>query len=323
MGEGLEIVFLGTAQFAVPTLRALAGGPDTVAAVFTRPDRPAGRGRRLRPPPVKVAAQELGLPLHQPDRVGGSRGLERLRALSPDLVFVAAYGEILSEEVISLPRLGALNLHASLLPRYRGAAPIQRALLAGESTTGVTVQWMVRELDAGDILFQREIAIGLSEDFGSLHDRLAALGAESAAEAVALVRQGAAPRVPQKHEQATLAPPIARGELTVDWARPAAALVRLVRALSPRPGARTTRRGELLKVLSAEEGKNVGEEKGIPGRVTEVTKDGFSVESGSGSLRVRRVQPAGRKVMSAGDYVKGYRLRPGEVLGTECKCGEG
>ena len=317
MAEGLQIVFLGTAQFALPTLRALAAGTDPLTAVFTRPDRRAGRGRKLRPSPVKLAAQEFGLPLYQPERVSRADGIERLRALSPDLIFVAAYGEILTEEVLSLPRIGALNLHASLLPRYRGAAPIQRALMAGEAASGVTVQWMARELDAGDILLQRQIPIGPDEDFGSLHDRLAALGAQAATETMALLHQRAAPRIPQSHNDATPAPPIARQELTIDWTRSAGELARLVRALSPAPGARTARQGDLLKILAAEAGKNAGEEKGVPGRVREVTRDGFWVEAGSGCLFVRRVQPAGRKVMAAGDYIKGYRLGPGEILRME------
>ena len=159
---GLRIAFLGTAEFAMPALRLLAQGPNEIAAVFTRPDRPAGRGRRPRASPVKHAAQELGLPLFQPEGVSAGEGLEALRGTSPDLIFVAAFGEIVTEEVLSVPRLGAMNLHGSLLPRYRGAAPIQRALMAGETGTGVTVQRMVVQLDAGDIILQRGAAIDRS-----------------------------------------------------------------------------------------------------------------------------------------------------------------
>jgi methionyl-tRNA formyltransferase len=312
---GLRIAFLGTAEFAVPALRLLAQGPNEIAAVFTRPDRPAGRGRRLRPSPVKLAAQELELPLLQPEGVSAGEGLEALRETSPDLIVVAAFGEIVTEEVLSVPRLGAMNLHASLLPRHRGAAPIQRALMAGETETGVTVQWMAVELDAGDIILQRRAAIGPEEDFGALHDRLAALGAEAAVESVDLVRAGTAPRTPQRHEEATQAPSIRREELVMDWERPAAALVNLIRALSPRPGARTSRAGELLKVLAAREGRKALAGAGLPGVVMEVTSEGFWVAAGDGRLQVERVQPAGRKIMAAGDYVKGYRLQHGERLG--------
>lgn len=312
---GLRIAFLGTAEFAVPALRLLAQGPNEIAAVFTRPDRPAGRGRRPRASPVKLAAQELGLPLFQPEGVSAGEGLEALRGTSPDLIFVAAFGEIVTEEVLSVPRLGAMNLHGSLLPRYRGAAPIQRALMAGETGTGVTVQWMVVQLDAGDIILQRGAAIDPEDDFGALQDRLAALGAELAVESVDLVRAGRAPRVPQFHEEATYAPSIRREELVMDWERPAAALVNLIRALSPRPGARTSRAGELLKVLAAREGRKAVAGGGLPGVVMEVTSEGFWVAAGDGRLRVERVQPAGRKVMAAGDYARGYRLQRGERLG--------
>jgi methionyl-tRNA formyltransferase len=312
---GLRTAFLGTAEFAVPALRLLARGPSEIVAVFTRPDRPAGRGRRLRASPVKLAAQELGLPLFQPERLSAGEGLEALRATSPDLIFVAAFGEVLSEEALSVPRLGAMNLHASLLPQYRGAAPIQRALMAGEAETGVTVQWMAAELDAGDIILQRRAAIGPEDDFGALHDRLAALGAEAAAESIDLVRAGTAPRTAQTHGKATYAPSIRREELVIEWGRPAAALVNLIRALSPRPGARTSRAGELLKVLAAHEGRKAAAGAGLPGVVMEVTSEGFWVAAGDGRLQVERVQPAGRKVMAAGDYVKGYRLERGERLG--------
>lgn len=314
MAMRLRIVFLGTAEFALPSLEALAQGSDGVAAVVTRPDRPAGRGRKLRPPPVKEAAQKLGLPVLQPERASHPEGLTSLRDLSPDLFVVAAYGEILREEALALPRLGAINLHASLLPKYRGAAPIQRALLAGERETGVTVQRMVRELDAGDIVVQRSLSIGDEENWGSLHDRLAALGAEAVTEAVDLIRRGEAPRVRQDAEQVTLAPPVKTMELLIDWHRPSAEIARRVRAFAPRPGARTTRAGAFLKVLAARDAGNGG--KGVPGRVAEISGEGFSVEAAEGRLWVLSVQPAGGKPMSAAEYARGYRLECGERLGT-------
>ncbi len=315
MGEPLCIAFLGTADFAVPTLRALAAGPDDIVGVFTRPDRPAGRGRRLRASPVKVAAQELGLTVFQPERVSEADGLGILRELAPALLVAVAFGEVVSAEVLSVPALGAVNLHASLLPRYRGAAPIQRALMAGATETGVTVQWMIEELDAGDIILQRAAAIEAEENFGSLHDRLAALGAEAAPEGVALVREGRAPRRPQVHEEASHAPSIRPDELVVDWTKSAATVVNLVRALSPRPGARTTHKLRLLKVLAARESKNLVGGKGIPGQIMELSDEGIEVAAGRGSVLVLRVQAAGGKAMSAADYLKGHRLRLGEQLG--------
>jgi len=345
--DSLRIAFLGTAPFAVPTLLALTGGEGLapaatqVVAVFTPPDRPAGRGRLPRPSAVKLAALELGLPVHQPERVSRGEGLELLRESRPDLLVVAAFGEILRPEALAVPRLGAINLHASLLPRYRGAAPIQRAIMAGERVTGVTVQWMAPEVDAGDLVLQRRLEIGEEEDFGSLHDHLASLGAEAAVEAVHLIGTGAAPHLPQDHQLATYAPPISSEDLTIIWSRPADDIARLVRAFSPQPGARTTRGGDLLKVLSARVLKKVPSEGGVPaagsealsgresvagslcgngapGQVIALTSDGFLVATGglpNGGLLVLRLQPAGRKAMSATDYVKGYRLRPGDRLG--------
>lgn len=311
----LRIAFLGTAQFAVPTLQRLARGPDGVIAVVTRPDRPAGRGRKLRASPVKVAARNLGLPIHQPARVSSVEGIDLLDDLLPDLLVVCAYGEILSEEALGRPRLGAVNLHASLLPRWRGAAPIQRAILAGDEVTGVTVQWMARELDAGDIILARATTIEPEEEFGSLHDRLACMAAEAMEEALELIRQGSAPRVAQDLAGITHAPPIRSGELVLDWRRPAEELARVVRAFAPRPGARTTRGGELVKVLRARAEAGRGGAGGEAGRVSEVRGEGFLVECGEGRLRVLAVQPAGGRPMSAADYVRGRGLREGERLG--------
>lgn len=309
---GLRVVFLATSSFAVPTLRALHRGPDTLLAVVTRPDRPAGRGLHLRPSPVKAAAQELGIPVHQPERVSRGEGLELVRELAPEVLLVAAFGEILKPELLSLSRIGPINLHASLLPRYRGAAPIQRALLAGEEETGVTAQWMAEGLDTGDVIVQRALAIGPEEDFGALHDRLAALAAEVAMETLDLLRAGAAPRVAQAEAEATPAPPIRPEELEIDWRRPAAEIQRQIRASSPRPGARTAYGGKLLKILAARLLEGAG---GRAGRIVEITPEGLRVQTGSASLLVLRVQPEGRTAMSAGDYARGHRVCPGQVLG--------
>jgi methionyl-tRNA formyltransferase len=316
----LRIAFLGTAQFAVPTLRAVAQSRHQIVAVVTRPDRPAGRGRRPRPSPVKLAAQGLGLAVLQPERTGEDPGLGLLRDLSPDMLFVAAFGEILSEEALSVPPMGAANLHASLLPKHRGAAPIQRAILAGDEETGVTVQWMALALDAGDILLQHALPIGPGEGYGSLHDRLAELGAQASAEAVDLVSRGAAPRLPQPAEGVSYALPVRREELTIDWRQEAEHVARVVRAFSPSPGARTTRKGRLLKVLlarhqAARATESAGEDAGTPGAIVELTKEGFWVKAGKGQVLALTVQPEARGVMSAADYVKGYRLSVGERLG--------
>jgi methionyl-tRNA formyltransferase len=317
----LRIAFLGTADFAVPALTALAHAEHTIAGVFTRPDRPAGRGRKLRPPPVKAAAETLGLPVYQPPRVSVGEGLAELRTVAPDLILTIAYGEILREEVLSLPPRGAVNLHASLLPKYRGAAPIQWALLNGETATGVTAQWMARELDAGDIILQRSLAIGPEEDFGSLHDRLARLAAEMAVETVALIARGEAPRTAQEAVAATFAPPIAREDLLLDWRAPGAAVVARVRAFSPSPGARTTHEGRSVKVLAARLVKRERRPRGVPGAVVETGREGFMVAAGEDGVLVLRVQPEGRKPMSGADYVLGYHVRTGQVLGGSGQAG--
>ena len=323
MERRLRIAVLATAPFAVPALEALARDGDDVAAVITRPDRPAGRGRKLRPPPVKDAAHRLGLAVLQPERVSRLEGIEMLRGLAPDLLLVAAFGELLSEEVLSVAPLGAINLHASLLPLYRGAAPIQRAILAGEPETGVTVQWMAREMDAGDVILRRSLTIGEDEDFGSLHHRLAALGADAALDALDLIREGEAPREPQHHSAATYALSIRPDELVIDWREPAAQIARQVRAFSPLPGARTTRGTELLKILAAREAPHrAGEgvspapaETSAAGRVADVTSEGFCVHAAEGRLQVLRVQPAGGRPMPAAAYAKGHRVARGEMLG--------
>jgi methionyl-tRNA formyltransferase len=317
----LRIAFLGTADFAVPALTALAHAEHTIAGVFTRPDRPAGRGRKLRPPPVKAAAAALGLPVHQSPRVSLGEGLAQLRDLAPDLIVVIAYGEMLRDEVLSLPRRGAVNLHASLLPKYRGAAPIQWALLNGETTTGVTAQWMARELDAGDIILQRSLAIGPEENFGSLHDRLARLAAEMAVETVALIARGEAPRTAQEAAAATFAPPITREDLLLDWRAPGAAVVARVRAFSPSPGARTTHEGRSVKVLAARLVKRERRPRGVAGAVVETGREGFMVAAGEDGVLVLRVQPEGRKPMSGADYALGYHVRTGQVLGGSGQAG--
>jgi methionyl-tRNA formyltransferase len=317
----LRIAFLGTADFAVPALTALAHAEHTIAGVFTRPDRPAGRGRKLRPPPVKAAAAALGLPVHQSPRVSLGEGLAQLRDLAPDLIVVIAYGEMLRDEALSLPRRGAVNLHASLLPKYRGAAPIQWALLNGETTTGVTAQWMARELDAGDIILQRSLAIGPEENFGSLHDRLARLAAEMAVETVALIARGEAPRTAQEAAAATFAPPITREDLLLDWRAPGAAVVARVRAFSPSPGARTTHEGRSVKVLAARLVKRERRPRGVAGAVVETGREGFMVAAGEDGVLVLRVQPEGRKPMSGADYALGYHVRTGQVLGGSGQAG--
>jgi methionyl-tRNA formyltransferase len=246
-----RIVFFGTPAFAVLSLRALLDGPDTVVGVVCQPDRPAGRGQRVHVPPVKELACARGVPVAQPEKVRTAEFLDTLRAWSPELIAVAAYGRILPRAVLDVPRLGCINVHASLLPRYRGAAPIQWAIMHGEVVTGVTIMQMNERMDEGDILMQREVWIGPQETGGELQERLAAVGAEALMEALEALHGGTLRPRPQDHQAATLAPVIKKENGRVDWARPAEEIARQVRAFNPWPSAFSTLQGKLVKIHQA------------------------------------------------------------------------
>ena len=313
--DPLRIVFMGTPDFAVPALEALARGPHRVVAVVTQPDRPAGRGRRLRPPPVKRAAERLGIgEVWQPERIRGAKGAAFrawLKALAPDLAVVAAYGQILPKEVLETPRRGCINVHASLLPRWRGASPIQWALLAGDRETGVCIIQMDEGLDTGPVFYCRRVSIAPDETAGTLHDKLAALGAELLPEVVDAIARGEARARPQPEEGATYAPRLTKEDGRLDFTRPAAELERRVRAMQPWPGAYTTVGDRRLKVLAAE----VVPESGVPGEVLEAAGDRLVVAAGEGALRLMRVQPAGGRPMDARAFLAGRPLRAGTRLG--------
>lgn len=316
----LRIVFMGTPGFAVPSLHALLEAGFSVAGVFTQPDRARGRGQKVTFSPVKEAALKAGVPVYQPRRLRDSAALETLRSLNPDAIVVVAFGQLLPKEVLSLPPLGCINVHASLLPKYRGAAPIQAAIAAGETVTGVTTMFMDEGLDTGDIILRREVPIDPDDDAGTLHDKLAAAGAELLVETMRLVAAGAAPRTAQNDAQATYAPKIEREHGVIDWEKPAPELFNHVRAFRPWPGAYTGHRGRILKVLDVtplEEQSaptEAGGRRAQPGQVVALTPDGFVVQTGRGRLLVRRVQPPNAAAMSGRDYVNGYRLEVGERL---------
>jgi len=307
----MKIVFMGTSAFAVPSLCALADSQYELGAVLTRPDRPAGRGLRPRPSAVKQAAIELRLPLLQPERIGSQEGRRALEQISPDLSVVVAYGQILPPEVLGIPPLGNINLHASLLPKYRGAAPLQRALMAGERQTGVTTLWMSEGLDEGDIIFQQALLIGEDETYGMLHDRLAQTGAQLLLETLDSIQRGNAPRRPQLPSLASYAPPIKPKEARISWSQSAAEIHNLVRALNPAPGAFCLWRGRRLKVWRVEKALR---REGIPGEIVEFTPRGPLVASGRGGVILTEVQPEGRRRISGSEFVRGYRPRAGEAV---------
>jgi methionyl-tRNA formyltransferase len=307
------IVFMGTPAFAVPTLESLVRLGQEVMAVVTQPDRPKGRGRRVSPPPVKSCALEKGIKVLQPESVNSQEFLTGLIELAPDLLIVVAFGQILKEELLSIPRFGVLNIHASILPRHRGPAPIQWAILNNESQTGLTLMQMDQGLDTGPILIQKTIDIEENETAGHLHDRLALMGGALIGESLQLMAEGRVEKTDQDSESATYAPKITREMTQIDWTRPAQAVSALIRALDPYPGAVTTLEGRNLKLFSAGIDQN-GATKGIHGRVT-VSKESILVETGQGQVMIKEVQLAGKKRMPIKDFLQGFSLESGMVLG--------
>jgi methionyl-tRNA formyltransferase len=306
--SSLRLVFMGTAGFAVPSLEALAAGPHRLVAVYTQPARPAGRGLRARPSPVEIAAARLGLPVRRPESLRAAEAQAEFSALGADLAVVAAYGLILPRPVLAAPRLGCINLHASLLPRWRGAAPIQRALLAGDAATGITIFQMEPSLDTGPILATESIPIGPASTAQTLHDGLAALAARLIGPVVDDLAAGRAQPWPQPEEGVTYAAKIDKAEGRLDWTRPAVLLERQVRALEPSPGSWTELGGQRLRVLAAE----LAAGHGVPG---EVLDERLTVACGEGALRLLRLQPAGGRAMASDAFLRGHKLPIGSRLG--------
>jgi methionyl-tRNA formyltransferase len=311
----VRLLFFGTPEFAVPTLARLAdGGEHEIAAVVSQPDRPSGRGRRVQPSPVSEAALERGLALLRPERVGAPDVVEALRAAAADLGVVVAFGQFLPRAIRELPKLGYLvNAHASVLPRHRGAAPIARALLAGDAETGVSVMRVEREMDAGPVALVRTLAITPGEDAGALTDRLAQLAADAIAEALARIVDGSVLWREQDHARATLAPKIAADELAIDWREPADAIARRVRAFAPAPAARTALRGEPLRILAAR--AEPGAVDRAPGAVRVRGGDPLRVATGDGWLIPERVQRAGGNALDLAAFLRGRPISDGERLG--------
>ncbi len=308
----MRIVFLGTPEFAVPSLETLVNRGHDVVGVFTQPDRPKGRGGVIAESPIKIAARRLGIPIHQPERIRRPESVEILRRLAPEMMVVVGYGQIIPQTLIDLPAYGVLNVHASLLPKYRGAAPIQWAIANGETETGVTIMQIDAGLDTGDILLQRSTPIGPDETAPELAARLAYLGAELLIEAIDQIANGTAHRKKQDEQQATYAPLLKKEDGRVDWTRPAGSIYNRLRGFTPWPGAYTTFRGQQLSILAA---KPAGSDS-IPPGVLQVQKGHLLVGCGDGSmLELLEVQPAGRKPMSAQAFMNGYRIAENERLG--------
>lgn len=308
----LRIVFAGTPEFALPTLDALLAAGHPIAAVYTQPDRPAGRGRQLRPSPVKARALAAGLSVRQPRTLREPAVQAELAALAPALVVVVAYGLLLPETVLRLPPLGCVNVHASLLPRWRGAAPIQRALLAGDTETGVSIMRMNAGLDTGPVLGQAVCPITARLTGGELHDRLAVLGAQTLLPLLPRLAAGELTPQIQDEAQATYAPKIAKAEADLDWSRPAVELERAVRAFNPWPVAQTWTSLGTLRIWRAQ--AVAGNTDAPAGRVIRESREGLLIATGAGALNLMEIQLPGKRSMPAADFVNAYSLA-GQVLG--------
>lgn len=317
----MKIVYMGTPDFAVAPLEAIIKAGHQVSAVVTQPDKQKGRGKEVQMTPVKECALRHGIPVFQPVKIREPEAVKKLSEYPADIFVVTAFGQILSEEILNMPRLGCINIHASLLPAYRGAAPIQWAVINGEKETGITIQQMDKGVDTGDILCKKAIPIAPSETGESLHDKLMAVGAELILEALEGLEKGEL--IPQKQDE-TLATHV--GKLTksmglIDWKKEASVLERLVRGLNAWPSAYTLFQGKTLKIWESEvknelgEKPEGGESKIQPGCILEVGKDSIDVKTGQGILRIRSLQLEGKKRMAVKDFLLGYEVKPGMMLG--------
>lgn len=310
----MRVIFMGTPDFSVGALEALAEAGQEIAAVVTQPDKPKGRGKARQMTPVKAKALELGLPVCQPVRVREESFIEKVRELAPDVIVVSAFGQIIPKALLELPKYGCINIHASLLPKYRGAAPIQWAVLDGEKVSGVTIMQMDAGLDTGDMLAKKEVPLAPDETGGSLFDKLSRAGAELLKEVLPKIQAGSLTPEKQPAESPTpYARMIRKEDGLLDWKEPAEVLERKVRGLTPWPSAYTGLKGKTLKIWRAETAGGPG--TGAPGTVLSVEKDSFAVQTGEGILRILEVQLEGKKRMDAGAFLRGFQVEAGDRLG--------
>lgn len=320
----MRVVFMGTPDFAVGALEAIIAAGHQVAAVVTQPDRPKGRGKEIQVTPVKACAAAHDIPVFQPVRVKEREAVEVLRGYGADIFVVAAFGQILSEEILAMPRYGCVNIHASLLPKYRGAGPIQWAIINGEEKTGVTIMQMDKGVDTGDMLMKAEVVIGPKETGDSLHDKLAEAGAKLIVEALPKIESGELTPVKQKEEESSHARMLNKSMGRIDWQQSADKLDCLIRGLISWPGAYTGFRGKTLKIWEEEVASEEAVPEGllcpeaacaVPGTVVCVDKEAFYVKTGDGILKITAVQPEGKKRMPVKNFLLGYPVKAGEQLG--------
>ena len=332
----MRIVFMGTPDFAVPSLRKIESSGHDVQLVVTQPDRPAGRGRKLTAPPVKLAALELGIPIHQPETVNTDEFAQRLNALEPEVLVVVAFGQILKQRLLDIPSHGAVNAHASLLPDYRGVAPINWVIVNGESETGVTTMYMAKKVDAGEIILSRSTPIAPDETAGELYERLSEMSGDLLVTTLALIERGEAPRIPQGEPRIGYARKLKKEDGEIDWARDARAVASHIRGMTPWPGAYTWFRGKTLLVTRAklvpmprpeerisgggESPPGTGESAsgvddppatGRPGEVLSISDAGIEVATEDGAVLLTGVKPEGKREMTGAEFARGYRPEPG------------
>ena len=302
----MRVAFIGTGEIGVPTLRSLLQSTEhELVGVVTQPDKPAGRSQELTAPPIKVALADSAIPILQPERIKSPEAIKAIREWNADVIVVMAYGQILPRAVLDLPRLACLNLHASLLPRHRGAAPIQAAIVAGDHETGITVMYVDEGLDTGDIFLQLQLAILPNETGGTLHDRLGELAPGALREALRHLARGTAPRIPQNSASATYAPKLKREDGRIDWSEPTELIERKIRAFDPWPGAFMKLAGRNLKIFSA----TIIDLNGKPGEILP-SENGFSVAAGNAALSLGEVQLEGKRRMSGNEFLRGHASLP-------------
>lgn len=308
----MRVIFMGTPDFAVPSLEALLTKHEVVLVV-TQPDKPKGRGKKMVPTPVKACALEHGIPVLQPEKVKEPEFVEQLRSYEPDLIAVTAFGQILSEPILEMPKYGCINVHGSLLPKYRGAAPMQWSIIDGEKVTGITTMYMAKGLDSGDMLLKAEVVITDEDTFATIHDKMAVTGANLLLDTLDQLEAGTLERIPQDHDAATYAPMITKETGHIDWSKNRQDIINLIRGLNPVPAAYTIYEEEVLKIFGAVI-SDVQTDDAANGEIVAVVKKGFVVKCGDGCLLITEVQARGGKRMMTDAYLRGHAVKEGILL---------
>ena len=308
----MRVIFMGTPDFAVPSLEALLTKHEVVLVV-TQPDKPKGRGKKMVPTPVKPCALEHGIPVLQPEKVKEPKFVEQLRSYEPDLIAVTAFGQILSEPILEMPKYGCINVHGSLLPKYRGAAPMQWSIIDGEKVTGITTMYMAKGLDSGDMLLKAEVEITDEDTFATIHDKMAVTGANLLLDTLDQLEAGTLERIPQDHDAATYAPMITKETGHIDWSKNRQDIINLIRGLNPVPAAYTIYEEEVLKIFGAVI-SDVQADDAANGEIVAVVKKGFVVKCGDGCLLITEVQARGGKRMMTDAYLRGHAMKEGILL---------